>query len=119
RPGCELLSETVARNPGPVGYFEAALAVCSYIDGDYVAAERWARLADLRANPIYRVILLAILGKLGKTEQAHEEQQWLEMNVPGFLDNIRKEVALRIRRPEDQQHFIDGLREAGVSVPDN
>ncbi|MCA1371908.1 hypothetical protein I6F15_32410, partial [Bradyrhizobium sp. BRP14] len=42
RPGCELLSETVARNPGPVGYFEAALAVCSYIDGDYVAAERWA-----------------------------------------------------------------------------
>jgi tetratricopeptide (TPR) repeat protein len=113
-PGCELVSETVARNPGPVGYFEAALAVCCYIKGDYVTAERWARLADLRDNPIYRVILLAILGKLNKTEQALEEQKWLETNVPGFLENIQKEVALRIRRPEDQQHFIEGLREAGV-----
>ncbi|PDT51370.1 MULTISPECIES: hypothetical protein [Sinorhizobium] len=119
RVGCAYLSQTVTRNPGPVGYFEAALAVCSYIEGDYADAERWARLADLRANPIYRVILLAILGKLGKTDQAHEERKWLEANVPGFLDNIRKEVALRIRRPEDQQHFIEGLREAGVSVPSN
>ncbi|WP_026619391.1 TolB-like protein [Ensifer sp. WSM1721] len=119
RPGCVLISQAISRNPGPVGYFEAALAVCSYIEADYVAAERWARLADLRANPIYRVILLAILGKLGKTEEAREEQKWLETNVPGFLDNIRKEVALRIHRPEDQQHFIEGLREAGVSVPEN
>ncbi|APG93992.1 hypothetical protein [Sinorhizobium americanum] len=117
--GCANLSQTVTRNPGPVGYFEAALAVCSYIKGDYAGAERWARLADLRANPIYRVILLAILGKLGKTDQAHEERTWLETNVPGFLENIRQEVALRIRRPEDQQHFIEGLREAGVSVPSN
>ncbi|ASP67338.1 hypothetical protein [Sinorhizobium meliloti] len=119
RSGCELVSQTVERNPGPVGYFEAALAICSYIESDYVAAERWARLADLRANPIYRVILLAILGKLGKEEQAKEEQNWLETNVPGFLENIRKEIALRIRRPEDQQHFIEGLREAGVTIPED
>lgn len=118
RPGCELVSETVARNPGPVGYFEAALAVCSYINGDYAAAERWAHLADLRANPIYRVILLAILGKLGKSDKAREERKWLEANVPGFLNNIRKEVALRIRRPEDQERFIEGLREAGVPIPE-
>ncbi|MFQ6161018.1 hypothetical protein [Sinorhizobium meliloti] len=118
RPGCALVSETVTRNPGPVGYFEAALAVCSYIKGDYTAAERWARLADLRANPIYRVILLAILGKLGKTDQARDERKWLEVNAPSFLNNIRKEVALRIRRPEDQQRFIEGLREAGVPIPE-
>ncbi|MFC0808649.1 hypothetical protein ACFHWW_24925 [Ensifer sp. P24N7] len=118
RPGCELVSKSVALNPGPVGYFEAALAVCSYISGDYAAAERWAHLADLRANPIYRVILLAILGKLGKSDQAREERKWLEVNVPGFLNNIRKEVALRIRRPEDQERFIDGLREAGVPIPE-
>jgi tetratricopeptide (TPR) repeat protein len=118
RPGCELVSKSVALNPGPVGYFEAALAVCSYISGDYAAAERWAHLADLRANPIYRVILLAILGKLGKSDQAREERKWLEVNVPGFLNNIRKEIALRIRRPEDQERFIEGLREAGVPIPE-
>ncbi|OAP40968.1 hypothetical protein AU381_03520 [Sinorhizobium glycinis] len=114
--GCGLVSQTVARNPGPIGYFEAALAVCSYIDRDYIAAERWARLADLRSNPIYRVILLAILGKLGKTDAARVEMQWLETNAAGFLDNIRSEVALRIHRPEDQQHFLEGLRAAGVSI---
>ncbi|RVL94185.1 hypothetical protein [Sinorhizobium meliloti] len=119
RSGCELVSQTVERNPGPVGYLQAALAICSYIEGDYVAAERWARLADLRANPIYRVVLLAILGKLGEEEQAQEEQNWLETNVPGLLQNIRKEIALRIRRPEDQQHFIEGLREAGVTIPED
>lgn len=118
RQGCELVSKTVARNPGPLGYFEAALAVCSYIERDYVTAERWAHLADLRANPIYHVILLATLGKLGKMAEARVEHQWLQTNAPGFLENVRNEVALRIHRPEDQQHFLDGLRAAGVSIPE-
>ncbi|AIM02274.1 hypothetical protein GOB07_16085 [Sinorhizobium meliloti] len=117
RSGCDLVSKTVASNPGPVGYFEAALAVCCYIEHDYVAAERWARSADLHANPVYHVILLAILGKLGKMDLARTEREWLETNVPGFLENARNEVALRIHRPEDQQHFIEGLRQAGVPIP--
>ncbi|THK34261.1 hypothetical protein EHS39_31465 [Ensifer sp. MPMI2T] len=117
RQGCDLVSKAVAHNPGPVGYFEAALAVCSYIEQDYVAAERWTSLADLRANPIYHVIRLATLGKLGKMDEARVERDWLEANVPGFLDNIRNEVALRIHRPEDRRQFIEGLREAGVPIP--
>jgi hypothetical protein len=75
-------------------------------------------LADLRANPIYHVILLATLGKLGKMAEASVEHQWLQTNAPGFLENVRNEVALRIHRPEDQQHFLDGLRAAGVSIPE-
>ncbi|VTZ60103.1 hypothetical protein EMEDMD4_1310097 [Sinorhizobium medicae] len=74
-------------------------------------------MADLHANPVYHVILLAILGKLGKMDLARAEREWLETNVPGFLENARNEVALRIHRPEDQLHFIEGLRQAGVSVP--
>ena len=114
--GCELVSKTVDRNPGPVGYFQAALAVCCYIRRDYVAAEKWARLSDLRANPIFHVILLATLGKLGKTDEARIERRWLETNAPGVLKNIGREVALRIHRTEDQLHFLEGLRQAGVSI---
>lgn len=117
-PGCKLVSESVARSLGPAGYFEAALAVCSYFEGDYVTAERWARLGDLHANPIYRLLLLAILGKLGKTNLAQEEQKWLETQAPRFLENIRQEIASRIRRPEDQRHFLDGLRKAGLAIPE-
>ncbi|OCP05512.1 MULTISPECIES: hypothetical protein [unclassified Ensifer] len=116
--GCKLLSESAARNLGQAGYFEAALATCAYFGNDYVAAERWARLANLRANPAYHVLLLAILGKLGKISQAQEERTWLETNAPRFLDNIGAEVALRLRRPEDQHRLLDGLRAAGVPVPD-
>lgn len=118
-PGCKLVSSAVSRNPAPPGYFEAALAVCAYVAKDYTTAERWAQLSDLRANPIYHVILMAILGKLGRMQEADVERLWLETHAPTILENIRHEVAARIRRPEDQLHFIEGLAQAGLSIPEN
>ncbi|MGO4624280.1 hypothetical protein AB4Z34_19050 [Ensifer sp. 2YAB10] len=116
--GCKLLSESVARNSGPASYFEAALSVCSYFGSDYVSAERWARLADLRTHPFSRVMLLATLGKLGKGAQAQEERMWIETNLPGLLEAIPQEVALRLRRAQDRQQLLDGLRKAGVPIPE-
>jgi TolB-like protein len=118
KPGCKLIASAVSRNPEPSGYFESALAVCAYIDKDYITAERWARSADVRFNPIYHVILTAILGQLGKTEEARIERQWLETHASTFLENIRNEVAVRLLRREDQLHFIEGLKQAGLSIPD-
>ena len=57
KPGCKLLASAVSRTPGSSSYFETGLAVCAYIDKDYITAERWARSADVRVNPIYHVIL--------------------------------------------------------------
>lgn len=115
--GCRMVSDTISRNLGPQGYFEAAMAVCAFIAHDYAAAERWARVSDLEANPIYHVILLAILGELGKTDEIAKERQWLARHAPAMLDNIREEVALRFGRPEDQQCFLASLRKAGLSIP--
>ncbi len=115
--GCGLVAETVGRNPGPMGYFQAALAICSYMDGDYSGAERWAHLADLRENPVYHIILIAILGQQGKLAQAQEERNWLQAHAPAFLDDLRTEVAMRINRPQDQERFYDGLRKAGMAIP--
>ena len=117
KPGCKLVASAVSRNPQPSGYFEFALAVCAYIDKDYITAERWARLADVRANPIYHLILTAILGQLGKTEEVRSERQWLAVHAPTFVDNIRHEVAVRIIRREDQLHLLDGFKKAGLSIP--
>ncbi|QFI70215.1 Adenylate cyclase [Sinorhizobium alkalisoli] len=118
-PGCKLISDAIAQNPGLLGYFEAALAVCSYMKGDYLSAERWSRSADLSANPIFHLILVATLGKLGKVEEARRELHWLESNAPEFLSDVLREVEMRMQRSEDQSHFIEGLRQAGVSVPEN
>lgn len=114
--GCALISETVRRNPEPIGYFQTALAICSYIDQDYSGAERWARMADLRENPIYHLILIAILGQQAKLAEAQAERDWLAKHAPAFLADIRKEVAMRVHRPQDQEQICDGLRKAGLSI---
>ncbi|WEX77476.1 hypothetical protein PYH37_002273 [Sinorhizobium numidicum] len=114
--GCELVAGAVSRNPGPLGYFEASLALCSYMQEDYVVAEQWIRAADVRANPLYHFIAAAILGQLQKTAEATNERQWIETNAFDLLKNIRREVALRIHRPEDQAHFMDGLAKAGLPI---
>ena len=43
----------------------------------------------------------------------------MEANAPEFLGNIRREVALRVLRPEDQASILDGLKKAGVVVPES
>ena len=86
---------------------------------DYAAAEEWATSADLQSNPIYHIVVTAILGQLGKAAEAEKERQWMEANAPEFLGNIRREVALRVLRPEDQASILDGLKKAGVIVPES
>ena len=71
----------------------------------------------LRENALYHVILTAILGQQGKLAQASEERNWLETHAPAFLDDLRKEVAMRVHRPQDQQRLYDGLRKAGMAIP--
>lgn len=114
--GCRMVSRSVARNPGPTDYFQSALSVCSYMSGDYQEAERWARTSNLKDNPIFHLILAAIYGQRGKMAEARIEKEWLERHAPEYLRDPRKEVATRILRTEDQNHFIEGLRKAGVDV---
>ncbi|KAA0969789.1 hypothetical protein FPY71_14860 [Aureimonas fodinaquatilis] len=114
--GCELISLSIDRNPGPMEYFQSAMAICAYIGGDYAEAERWARTSNLSGNPIYHLIMIAIYGQRGKMLEAQVELGWLELNAPQYLEDTRKEVTSRILRDEDQEHFIAGLRKAGVYV---
>ncbi len=114
--GCRMVASSVARNPGPMDYFQSALSVCSYMSGDYQEAERWARASNLKDNPIFHMILAAIYGQRGKMAEARLEKEWLERHAPAYLVDPRKEVATRILRAEDQDHFIDGLRKAGLNV---
>ena len=107
--GCALIADAVLRNAGPIGYFETSLALCSYMQQDYAAAERWIRAADVHSNPLYHFIVAAILGQLDKVDQAAKERHWIE--------TIHREVAMRIHRPEDQAHFLAGLVKSGLAIP--
>jgi len=115
--GCALVTDAVLRNTGPIGYFETSLALCSYMQQDYAAAERWIKAADVHTNPLYHFIIAAILGQLDRIDEAAKERQWIETNAAGLLENIHHEVATRIHRPEDQAHFLAGLVKSGLAIP--
>ncbi|MBB3297318.1 hypothetical protein CO653_04140 [Rhizobium anhuiense] len=114
--GCTLISEAVGKNAGPRGYYEVGMALCAFMRGDTQAAELWSRMSDLNYNPMHRLVLLSILGTLGKKQQAEEQLEWIRRESPALIPNIRQEVARRLARTEDQKRFISGIEAAGLSV---
>jgi tetratricopeptide (TPR) repeat protein len=116
--GCGLLSDALARNPRPSGYYESVMALCFYASRDYRVAAGWIRKADVRLNPLFHFIAAAIYGQLQDGIAADREREWIEANAPELLQNIHREVAIRIIRPEDRTHFVQGLRLAGLAIPE-
>jgi TolB-like protein/Tfp pilus assembly protein PilF len=114
--GCELISSAVNKNAGPRGYYQVGMALCALMRNDVRAAELWSRMSDLEYNPTHHLVLLSILGTAGKTADARQEREWLNAHASGLMKNIRKEVSLRLQRPEDQEAFFKGLRAAGVAI---
>lgn len=114
--GCELITEAVGRNAGPQGYYEVGMALCAFMRGDTQAAELWSRMSDLNYNPMHRLVLLSILGTLGKAAEAKEQIDWIEARSPSLIPNVRREVVRRLARIEDQERFFAGLEAAGLPV---
>ncbi|MCY1740882.1 hypothetical protein [Ensifer sp. SL37] len=115
--GCDLVLQAVTRNPSPYGYFAMFLAVCSYMQRDYPAAERWAAISDLQNNSLFHFVRAAIFGQLSDTTAASQERHWIEQNAAELLDNVHRELAARFVLADDQAHFLDGLRKAGLPIP--
>ncbi|MBW9054455.1 hypothetical protein [Rhizobium mesosinicum] len=114
--GCELISDAVGKNAGPQGYYEVGMALCAFMRGDTQAAELWSRMSDLNYNPMHRLVLLSILGTLGKSAEAKEQIDWIEARSPALILNVRREVVRRLARIEDQERFFAGLKAAGLPV---
>lgn len=112
--GCALVAKAWERNPGPLAYYEAALALCSYFKGSYEQAAMWIRKANVPTNALYHVIAVAIFAEGGHEEDANRERDWLVEHEPGLVQNLSQEVALRFTRPEDIALFLGSLKKAGL-----
>jgi tetratricopeptide (TPR) repeat protein len=116
--GAEFMEEAMARNAGPRGYYATGLSVSYYMRRDYASAARWIELEPVKANPVYRIVAAAICGQLGSTADCSEVRDWLVSNAPDLLAGIRDELDARNFGAADAAHFIDGLRKAGLSIPE-
>jgi len=114
--GCSLVAEAWDRNPGPVAYYETALALCAYFAGSYEQAATLIRRAAAVHNPNYHAIAAAIFAESGSADDAARERAWLEANAPALLRNARQEVSLRFRRREDVDFFLASLKMAGLDI---
>lgn len=114
--GCRLVAETRNRNPGPLAYYETALALCSYFGGDYQQAAMWINKTTVPTSPLYHLIAAAIFGEGGYLADAERERAWLEKNEPTLLKNVRQETMARLARREDAEFFLASLRKAGFEI---
>jgi TolB-like protein len=115
--GCSFLKQARDRNPGPLGYFEIALAICAYFREDYAEAALWIRKTPLPDNHNYHLIAAVIYAELGLAEDLKRERDWLMERSPSIIANIRQELAARYLRAEDRQRLIQSLIKAGLPVP--
>jgi TolB-like protein len=115
--GCPLVAQARERNPGPLAYYESALALCAYISRDYPQAAMWIKKTAAPENRNYHLIAAQIFGEGGFTADAERERDWLLKNAPDLVTNVRSELAMRIGRTEDVERFIASLRKAGLTIP--
>lgn len=113
--GCRLVSEARDRNPGPLGYYETALALCAYIEADYARAVTWLKKTGMPDNPNYHLIAAAVFAENGDTAAAAAEAAWLHRNAPDVAANPEVVVTRRIARQEDVERLLASLRKAGLS----
>ncbi|HET6520672.1 MAG TPA: hypothetical protein VFG47_12770 [Geminicoccaceae bacterium] len=117
--GEALLREALARNPGQAGFYHGMLAVALYLDGRYAAAADEIRRADQPDFHLAHAVEAMIYGQLGWRGEARAAARRFMELYPTFIANIDAELRKRNLGPSDQAHIRDGLRKAGVPIPES
>jgi adenylate cyclase len=116
--GGKLVEEALARNPAHSGYYSGTLALIDYMRRDYDRAVAEIRRANLEKFSIYHGVAAIIYAQVGLLAEARAAAARFRALHPGFLRSLDAELAKRNFRPEDRARLIDGLRKAGLPVPE-
>jgi len=116
--GCALVERAMQLNPRHPGWYWFPLAWNAYRKGDY----RGALNLTLKINlpgffPTYEV-LAAAYGQLGERDAASEALSEMLRLVPSF-GKVARVLKSKWFDPEMVEHVLDGLRKAGLEIPDD
>jgi TolB-like protein/cytochrome c-type biogenesis protein CcmH/NrfG len=116
--GCEMVESAMKLNPNCPGYFYFARCWGNYRLGKY--EETLDALARVNMPGYFHVpaIQAAALGQLGRHEEARKALRDLLALRPEFAATARQEYA-KWFDGENVEQIIDGLRKAGLDIPEN
>ena len=115
--GCGLVEQAVNLNPHHPGWYWFPLFSNAYRKGDYHGALNFALKINLPGLHTSHMALAVSYGQLGQRDEAAQAVQELVKLRPNIA--ILARPALRMRfDPELAEHMIDGLRKAGLEIPD-
>ncbi|PDS78015.1 adenylate cyclase [Rhizobium sp. L43] len=116
--GAALLDQAIALNPGSGGFYHGTRALAAYMLHDNDTAVLEIRQANMQKFPLFHVVAAIIYAEAGLMEDARREGQVFVGMRPDFLPNVVTELAMRNMQREDRDRLIEGLRKAGMTVPD-
>lgn len=116
--GIALVKRAMDMNPGHPGWYQIPLLLDAYRRGNY--SEALALTERMNMPKFYRtwVFLAMIRGQLGDTARAATALQEVDRLNPAFRGHVRDEMRKWGFRPDLVETCIDGLRKAGLVIPD-
>jgi len=116
--GCRLADQARQLNPNHPGWYWTTGLHDAYRKGEYRDALTFALKTQTGgASAFSLAVLAAVYGQLGERRGADQSVRQLLALEPGFASAVRDEFG-RWYQPELVEHLIDGLRKAGLDVPD-
>ncbi|HEX8818014.1 MAG TPA: protein kinase [Terriglobales bacterium] len=116
--GCALVEHAVRLNPNHPGWYWFPLFFDAYRKRDYQGALNYALKINLAKYPGNHTVLAAAYGQLDMLEEARKAVEELLKLNPKAGEFMR--VGLRIHNgPEIVEHVIEGLRKAGMEIPED
>ncbi len=111
--GCAIVERAIQLNPRHAGWYWLCIAYNAYRKGDYRGALSYGTKINLPGFFSTHVILAASYAQLGEQEAANKALSELLRLKPNFAAEAREELRKRFD-PELVEHFVDGLRKAGL-----
>ena len=115
--GLELTARAKQLNPNHPGWYWYADCYDAYRRGDDSGALGFLLKVNLPNHWGLHAGMAAVYGQLGKREEAVREVRELLRLRPDFADTARKNFQ-RWWEPDYVERFIEGLRKAGLEIPD-
>lgn len=116
--GVGLTRKAVALSPTHPGWFHTAAVVDHYRKGDYKSALASAKLAHVPLLFSSHMMLAMCYGQLGRDAEGRTACDRLLELAPDITERVRDTLAAWNLADDIIDHAVDGLRKAGLTIPD-